>query len=388
MEALEELLKKAEPIVVGWRRSIHQLAELSGKEKKTAEFVSAELRKMSNMQVVYPCETGVVGILSGGAGSRVLAFRADLDALPIEEMTGLPFASQQKGVMHACGHDGNTAMLLGAAWVLSNMETLPCKEVRFIFEPGEEVPPGFSGVIAESGVLEGVSSLCGVHVDAFTDVGSIRICPGFAMAASAQFDLSVHGNGGHAAFPHQLSDTVYVASEIVNRLQSIPSRMVDPVQPCVITVTAIRSSLDTYNIVPPVVSMKGTIRCLQDQLVDTMIALTKQIAEETAVTYGAAVEFRCEKGYGSVYNAPVLCDMVRRTAEKAGIGVVSDSPVMGGEAFAVYGKYLPACYVKVGTRSGNDTQFPHHHCRFDLNESGLAVGVSLLVRLAAETQSF
>lgn len=387
MDKTAELLESVKPLLIQWRRQLHQMAELSGCETETAAFVASELNKMPGMRLTFPCKTGVVGILEPGCGTFSPAFRADLDALPISEETGLPFSSKNKGVMHACGHDGNAAMLLGAAWVLSRSALPNCRQIRFLFEPGEETPPGFSSAIVANGAVDGMDELYAVHVDAFTPVNSIRFCPGYAMAASARFDICILGNGGHAAFPHQCSDIVYASSELVCKLQGIPSRMIDPVQPCVITVTSIKSDpVDTFNVIPSSMHLKGTIRCLQDALLDTVIPMVEKMAAATAQAYGAKSTFCYEKGYASVYNDPRLCAKAQKTTAAlfGESAAITESPVMGGEAFSVYGKYLPSCYMKVGTMVETGTPYPHHHCKFDINESGLWAGTALMVRLAKE----
>lgn len=384
MSANSQLFSQVAPFVIQWRRQLHQIAELSGYEKETANYIATELAKMPGVRISYPCETGVVGTLEGKNNNSACAFRADIDALPIAEETGLPFASKHNGVMHACGHDGNAAMVLGAAWVLSHMEEQISREVRFIFEPGEETPPGFSSTIVASGSVAGIEELYAVHVDAFTPTRHIRICEGNAMAANARFTIEVSGNGGHAAFPHQCIDTVFVACAMVGQLQSIPAHIVDPVQPCLVTVTSVKSDTDAFNVIPSRVTLKGTIRCLQDNQLDTILPMIERMVNHIAETYSAKVRFIYEKGYGSLYNDPQLCERVRNTVsrlfgEKAAI---KDAPVMGGEAFSVYGKYVPACYIKVGTMVETGVVYPHHHCKFDLNEQGLLPGVSLMVNLA------
>lgn len=384
MDEKKELLSRVAPLVIQWRRQLHRIAELSGCENQTAAFLTAELGKMPGISLSYPCPTGIVGALKGNAETTVCAFRADIDALPIEEETGLPFASMHSGVMHACGHDGNAAMLLGAAWVLSHMQKRKDREIRFIFEPGEETPPGFSSTIVASGAIDRVKELYAVHVDAFTPIQHVRTCAGHAMAANARFTIEISGNGGHAAFPHQCIDTIYVSALIVNQLQSIPAHIVDPVQPCVVTVTSLRSNTEAYNVIPSKVTIKGTVRCLRDDQLDTIVSMVKSQVLSIAQPYSAAVIFDSEKGYGSLYNDPELCQKVQKTVCQL-YGeefAINDMPVMGGEAFSVYSKYVPVCYIKVGTMVEPGTPYPHHHCKFDINEKGLLTGVSLMVDLA------
>ena len=384
MDTTQELLSQVAPLVIQWRRQLHQMAELSGYENETAAYITAELKKMPGISISYPCKTGVVGTLKGNNTNSACAFRADIDALPIEEETGLSFASKHSGVMHACGHDGNAAMVLGAAWVLSHMQEQRGREIRFIFEPGEETPPGFSSEIVASGSIDGVEALYAVHVDAFTPVRHIRACAGHAMAANARFTIEIIGDGGHAAFPHQCVDTVYISSMIVGQLQSIPAHIMDPIQPCVITVTSLRSNTEAYNVIPSKVTIKGTVRCLQDDQLDTIVFMVKKMAIRIAQTYSADATFSSEKGYGSLYNDPLLCKKVQNAVSKLyGEGsFIKDVPVMGGEAFSVYSKYVPVCYIKVGTMVETGTPYPHHHCKFDMNEKGLLAGVSLMVDLA------
>ncbi len=384
MDEKQVLLSQVAPFVIQWRRQLHRIAELSGCENETAAYLAAELGKMPGISLSYPCRTGIVGTLKGDAKTAVCAFRADIDALPIEEETGLPFASMHNGVMHACGHDGNAAMLLGAAWVLSHMQKRKDREIRFIFEPGEETPPGFSSTIIASGAIDKVKELYAVHVDAFTPIQHIRICAGHAMAANARFTIEVSGNGGHAAFPHQCIDTIYISSLIVNQLQSIPAHIIDPVQPCVVTVTSLRSNTEAYNVIPSKVTIKGTVRCLQDDQLDTIVSMVKKQVLSIVQPYSAAVIIDTKMGYRSLYNDPRLCQKVKKTISQL-YGeefAINDMPVMGGEAFSEYSKYIPVCYIKVGTMVETDTLYPHHHCKFDINEKGLLTGVSLMVDLA------
>jgi amidohydrolase len=369
-----------------WRRRLHAAPELSFQEKETARAIAAELKRMGIQVRAGVGGTGVVGTLTGRNGGSCLALRADMDALPVHEETGRPYRSKIPDRMHACGHDAHCAMLLGAARLLSYRRSVLKGTVKFLFQPGEETPPGGALGMIRDGALENpkVDAVFGLHVDSSLPTGKVGVRVGPMMAASDNFRILVKGRGGHAARPHDCLDPVLAASQIVAALQSIVSRRVDPAKPAVVTVGRI-SGGTKHNIIPETVELEGTARSIDVRTARMMPAWISRIAENTARAAGLRASVDYERGYPVLSNDPrmaifaknVVVDLFGRSSM-----IEINEPLMGGEDFAYYLKEAPGAFLRLGSRSGHSTSYPWHHPKFDIDERAMPVGARLLAGLA------
>jgi IAA-amino acid hydrolase len=369
--------------IVGWRRWIHQHPELSFQEFETARYVAQVLGELGIDVQTGVGKTGVVGRI--GAGPPVIALRADMDALPIHEGTGLPFASQNPGVMHACGHDTHVACLLGAARLLSE-SPLDRGEVRLLFQPSEETPDdeGLSGAMRmiRAGVMEGVAAVVGLHIWAEVPAGKVAFSPGPQMAAAGKFTARIRGRGGHGALPHNTVDPVVLTAQAILALQTIVSRRLDPTIPGVVTVGSIHGGTRD-NIIPEVVEICGTLRSLDE-------GVYAQIEQEVTRTLGIVRplggDFEIEFGphFAVVLNEPELTHYVHQVAvdllgEDA---VLPADPIMGGEDFGLLARQAPGCFIRLGGGFPGQPLRNHHDAHFDIDESALPIGAALLAETA------
>lgn len=370
--------------VLDWRRHLHRNPELSFHEQDTARFVRETLESMPHLSVTQPTATSVMARLQTGRPGKVLAIRADLDALPISEENDFDFRSQRPGAMHACGHDAHTAMLLGTAKVLSAMADQLVGEVRFLFQHAEELFPGGADEMIRAGVMDGVDLVIGAHVWSPLEVGKIGIVYGPAMAGPDTFWITIHGQGGHAALPHQTVDPIVVGAQVVTALQHIVSRTVDPLDTLVVSVTKFIAGT-THNVIPNSVEMQGTVRSFDPRLRETLPGLMERFVKGITEAHGATYEMQYEQGYRVVENEHTVTAMVEETARQvfgdAAIDVMK--PNMGGEDFSAFQEKAPGCFFFIG--AGNPAKgiiHPHHHARFTIDEDALDVGVKLFVHTA------
>lgn len=369
------------PELITWRRHLHMYPELGFQEHRTAGFVAERLAAVG-LTVARPTETGVVALVEGALPGPTIAVRADLDALPIQEENQVDYASCHPGVMHACGHDGHAAILLGLARVLQATRGELAGRVKLIFQPAEEKPPGGALPLIEAGVLDGVAAVLGFHLWADLPVGTAAVGAGTVMASADEFTITVQGRGGHGSQPHQAVDAVVVAAQVVLNLQTIVSRKVDPRRPAVISVGTIQAGY-AFNVIAPTATMAGTVRTFDPATRDMVKREIEQVVRHTCAMAGAEGEFRLFGGYPSVVNDPRLAAMVGEAAgEVFGPERISpQEPVMGGEDFAHYAERVPSCYMFIGARNEvKGIVHPHHHPRFDIDEDALPAGVELLVR--------
>lgn len=362
--------------LVAVRRDLHQHPELSWQERRTADQIC---RFLDELGVVYRRDvatTGIIADIAGGAAGPAVALRADTDALPVFEETGLPFASLAPGLMHACGHDVHTSMLLGAASLLCQDKELPAT-VRLIFQPAEEVGAGAAAMIA-GGALEGVGLVFGGHVDRHFPVGSIAVTDGAVNASSDAFSIRITGRGGHAARPHETVDAVVVGSLMVMALQTIVSREVNPAHPSVVTVG--RFDAGTIgNVIAGQAHLEGSIRAQDPEVRAFLMRAIERIAKSIGQLHGAAVEVEFGQGTPPLVNPPEGTGIAR----KAAAAVVGDNQVfamqaasMGGEDFSCYLERVGGCYVRFGTAREGVEQFPAHSGKFHVDEQVLAVGAA------------
>ncbi len=370
--------------ITAWRRHLHQYPELQYDTHHTAAFVAEKLRAFGCDEVATGIgRTGVVGVIHGRAraSGRVVALRADMDALPITEATGAEHASQNSGVMHACGHDGHTAMLLGAAQVLAETRNFD-GTVAVIFQPAEEGGAG-ARAMCEDGLMArfGIDEVYGMHNWPGVAIGRFGIRPGPFFAATDQFRIVIHGRGGHAAKPHETIDPTVVAAQVVLALQTIVSRTCDPMLPLVVSVTSFRTASEAFNVIPPSVELKGTVRTMAASLRQLAETRIRELATHTAAAYGATADVDWLPGY------PVMANHVAETGLAAAVaGEVAGAEnvdrdaaaIMGGEDFAFMLEERPGAYILVG----NGDTASLHHPTYDFNDAAIPAGASYWVRLA------
>ena len=371
--------------VVRWRRRIHEQPELGFSEHETSALVASEL-SAAGIEVRRIAGTGVVGTLTGGSPGRTIALRADMDALPVTEQTGVDFASRVPGVMHACGHDAHTAMLLGAAVSLARERERLAGNVKFLFQPAEEGPGGAKPMI-EAGALTApdVDKVLMLHVWPTLRTGEIGLRRGPMTASCDDFTIRVDGRGGHGGYPHHAVDTIPIAAEIVGALQRIVSREIDPLSPVVVSIGRIEGGY-RRNVVADQTTMHGTIRCLDEGIRASIPARIERIVGGICAAHRAthAVEF--EFGYPSVQNDGSLTDAVFTIAQGVdGITAVRELPVptMGAEDFSYFAAAVPGCMIRLGCAAiGDPDPASLHSPHFRLDERVLPIGVALLRALA------
>lgn len=389
---IETLAKKYNGNVVEWRRAVHGHPELSMKEEKTAALV-AEVLVGLGLEVRFNVGGhGVVGLLKGGHDGKVVALRADMDALPMQEETGLPFASKVANVMHACGHDTHTAMLLGAACVLSEMKDDLHGAVKFIFQPAEELNPtgGAPGMIKD-GVLEDphVDALFALHVWPGYETGKIVTKAGPMMGASDPIFLTVTGKASHGSAPHQGIDAIMIASQIVNGLQTLVSRTVGPLDSAVVSIGTIKGGY-RYNVIADKVEMEGTVRTLSPVIQDSLPGLIDRTAVGIARALGGDCAVKYVRGYPPTMNDPELFQMVSNSITES-MGkehfVALDKPDLGGEDFSFFARERPALMAWLGCRAADKTPEETavlHNTHFEPDEASFPYGVRFLASCAVD----
>ncbi|MBS3977646.1 MAG: amidohydrolase [Syntrophomonadaceae bacterium] len=368
--------------IIEVRRKVHQYPELGFEENETAGLIAGKLQTIGLDVVQGVGKTGVVGLLRGGFPGPTLAVRADMDALPIMENTGLSYASVRPGLMHACGHDAHIAVVLGAAMILNRFRPLLRGNLKFIFQPCEETPPGGALEMIAMGVLGDpkVDGILGLHVNPLLPAGTIGIKHGTVMAAADMFKIIIRGKGGHGAAPHQAADAIVAAAAVIQALQTLVSRRVDPVQPAVITVGTIAGG-NKSNIIADRVEMKGTVRTLCPELRVRLPALMEEIIKSSAQAYNTEADLAYEFGYPPLENSPGMVELVREAASLVvGPGRVIEvqHSSMGGEDFAYFLRHSPGAYFYLGVGKDNAPNYPWHHPQFDISETALTDGAATL----------
>ncbi len=381
--------------IVAIRRDIHQYPELGFDVQRTAGIAADALQALGIPVKTGIGQTGVVGDLEVPGASKRIALRADMDALPIQEMTDAPYKSKIDGKAHLCGHDAHTAMLIGTARILSELRSNLKTHVRFIFQPSEEAAPGGAPAMIADGALEDVDEIYGIHVFPLYAVGEYATCTGPMLAQSDTFQITLTGKGGHAAFPHLTVDPIVIGAQFVTALQSIISRNVNPLDSAVVSVTQLHggdANLQeglagaALNVIPPKVLIGGTVRTLQKSVQKRVREQIERLIAGFANANEATYTFDYQDGYPVTYNHEPC---VKTALSAAGKLVEEDSlifpvpPVLGGEDFGYYSQKIPACFVMVG--AGNEEKGivnMCHHPQFDIDETCMIYGMALFVSLA------
>ncbi|MFH7818053.1 M20 family metallopeptidase [Neobacillus thermocopriae] len=380
---MDGVYKKVTEEMIELRRDFHQYPELSFEEERTSKKVAEYLRACGLKVREHVNGYGVTADLIVDEAEPMIAFRADMDALPIQEETDLPFASQIPGVMHACGHDGHTAILLGVAKLLSFQKERLKGNVRFIFQPAEEINPGGAKGMIQEGVLEGVEAIFGLHLWSELPSGTFRTCYGPMMAAADRFIIEIEGKGGHGGMPHKTIDSIVLASHLVMASQQIISRQIDPLEAGVITFGKF-SSGTAFNIIANKAVLEGTVRSFLPEIRETLYKKLEELTTGFANMYGAKIHLDYQYGYPPVENHKNEVDFILETAAKVfgrnNTGIMK--PNMAGEDFSYYLKEIPGAFCFVGAQVPNKPVYPHHHPRFQIDESVLPKAAQWFCQLA------
>jgi len=363
------------PEITAWRQDLHAHPEILFDTHRTAALVAERLQAFGCDEVATGLgRTGVVGIIEGktNRSGRTIGLRADMDALPIREATGKPYASTTDGAMHACGHDGHTAMLLGAAKYLAETRNFDGR-VAVIFQPAEEGGGG-GREMCRDGIMErwNIEEVYGMHNWPGIPVGQFAIRPGPFFAATDVFDIVVDGQGGHAAKPHETVDPIVCAAQIVSAIQSIASRNADPVEQIVVSVTSVESSSKAFNVIPGSVALKGTVRTLSPAMRDLAQTRLSQLAESVAAGFGAVARVDYDRNYPVMVNHPDQTDFAAQVAASVAGDCAHAPLVMGGEDFAFMLEERPGAYILVG----NGDTAPVHHPEYDFTDDAIPAGCS------------
>ena len=386
MKQAEVLLKEYEQTMLDHWKWLHAHPELSGQEEKTAAYVADQLRKMGLEPKEHVGGFGVTALIQGGKPGKCLALRADMDALPITEATGLPFASQNPGVMHACGHDAHTAMLLAAAFVLNQMKDEICGSVKLIFQPSEETAndSGAKRMIAD-GVLENprVDAIIGQHTLPVHSTGTLRVLEGPASASSDRFYITIKGRASHAAKPQSGVDAIVVGAQVITALQTIVSRSVGPLESSVITIGKVTGGT-RYNVIADTVEMEGTCRNLNPEVRDAVAERMEQIIRGITAAMGADYEFRYVRCYSPIINDSAMYRLVRDTAAEI-LGeenILFPESSVGGEDFSFYAEKVPGVFYRVGCHKEGTPIYPAHNEHLVIDEPALYHGAHIMVASA------
>ncbi|MBD1890260.1 M20 family metallopeptidase [Coleofasciculus sp. FACHB-SPT9] len=377
-------IQALQPMLVELRRLLHQRPELGFREHLTAELVSQKLQEWGIEHETGIANTGIVATITGNKPGKVLAIRADMDALPIQEENDVPYRSQHDGVMHACGHDGHTAIALSTAYYLSEHRDDFAGTVKIIFQPAEEGPGGAKPMI-EAGVLQNpqVDGIIGLHLWNNLPLGTVGVRTGALMAATEGFRCTIQGKGGHGAIPHQTVDSILVSAHIVTALQTIVARNVSPLESAVVTVGELHAG-KALNVIADTAFFTGTVRYFNPVLGELIPQRIEQIIAGICQSHGATYQLDYKRLYPPVINDAKMAELVRSVAEgvvETPIGIVPECQTMGGEDMSFFLQAVPGCYFFLGSANvEKELAYPHHHPRFNFDETALGMGVEIFVR--------
>ncbi|HAG82812.1 MAG TPA: hydrolase [Cyanobacteria bacterium UBA11162] len=379
LSRIKDLAQNLAPRLIEIRRHLHAHPELSGQEYQTAAYVTGVLSSCGLVVQEGIGKTGVIGELVGGTDERLVAIRTDMDALPITEATRLEFASRKLGIMHACGHDVHTTLGLGTAMVLSGLgERLP-GNVRFLFQPAEEIAQGANWMVRD-GVMNDVSAIFGVHVFPSIPAGSIGIRYGALTAAADDLEIFIIGESGHGARPHEAIDAIWIASQVITTLQQAISRTQNPLRPLVLTIGQI-SGGRAQNVIADQVRLAGTVRSLHPETHANLPAWIEKIVANICQMYGARYEVKYRRGTPSVQNDLALTQLLEESAKEAWgsdrVQILLE-PSMGAEDFAMYLEHAPGTMFRLGVGFPDKLNYPLHHPQFEVDESAILTGVVTL----------
>lgn len=386
---MNTIREKVKDEIILWRRHFHENPELSYQEFQTSDYIYNLLKTFPGLEVTRPTETSVLAVLKGSKKSLqkqyTIAFRADIDALPIEEEADIEYKSKNPGVMHACGHDAHAAMLLGAAKVLSEKREEMSGEIRFIFQHAEEDLPGGASELVKKGVMDGVDHVFALHVSPYEPTGTLSIREGVFCAAADDFEIKIIGHGGHASTPELTVDPLIIGAEIATNIQHIVSRKISALKAPVISVTKFHSGT-ALNVIPGYAEFGGTIRSLDSDSRIKARTYLEQIVKGITETHGAKCEITWYIGYPSVVNHKNTVNISRMVGEEVFGGdhlIDVDSPMFGTEDFSAYSELVPASMQFIGVHHDKlGKAYPLHHPKFKIDEEALQYGVDYFVGIA------
>lgn len=389
-DKIRSLAKRYAPEFIGIRQHLHAHPELSYQEFETSRFVQSKLSELG-IPFEIKAKTGVLGIIKGrNPDKRVIALRADMDALPIQEANDVPYRSVHNGVMHACGHDVHTACLLGASRILQELKNEWEGTIKLIFQPGEEKNPGGASLMIKDGVLENPrpSAIFGLHVNPQLETGKLSFRPGMSMASADELYFTIKGKGGHAATPHLAADTILIASQLVVALQQVISRNRNPLTPSVLSITSFQGGYTT-NVIPSEVKLMGTLRATDETWRFQAHALIKKLSVELVHSMGAELDLHIDIGYPAVHNDEGLYTIARKKGEEyIGKENVSQTEMrMGAEDFGFYSQLIPGCFYRLGT--GNKSRgiiSGVHTPTFDIDENAIEIGIGMMAWLGSSVE--
>ena len=375
--------------VVKVRRHIHQNPELSFVEKETSNYIQGLLKEKGIQFKKGYCKYGIVAEIKGAKKGKVVYLRGDMDALPIKEENKLSYVSNNPGVMHACGHDAHTAMLLGSALTLQSLKSELRGTYRFVFQPGEEQLPGGASIMLKEGAIRNPSKakIFGQHVHPPLEVGKVGFHPGEYMASADEIFIEIIGKGGHAALPLKFTDTIMVSAEVISAMHKIISRYSDPKIPTVLSFGKINSKGGATNIIPESVVIAGTLRTMDENNRTRLKKIIKQVATLTAKAYGAKAKVKIKHGYPTLRNDVQLTESAISHAKKylGDKNVVRLDKRMTAEDFSFYSQIMPACFYRLGTGNAKKgITSPVHTATFNIDEAALATGVGVMSYLATQ----
>ena len=381
---IHQLVADQKDLIIQLRRDLHRIPETAYTEKKTSAYIANYLNNLKLEVKTGIARYGVVGLMKTGRPGPTLMIRADMDALPLKENTGLAFASEHEGAMHACGHDAHMAMVLGTATVFNTLKDEISGNIKFLFQPAEEGPGGAEPMI-KAGVMESpkVDYSIGCHVWPDIPEGTIGVRPGPFMAAMDRFDIKIKGKGGHGAMPHLSVDALEVGAQVVNALQRIVSRKMDPLEPTVVTIGTFHAGT-AFNIIPAEAEMSGTTRTFNPDIWNSWEARIAKVVRGVCDSMGCDFELKFSKGYPVTINDASMAEIVRGCAAKV-VGedrVVVPRKTLGGEDFAYYLQRSQGCYFALGV--GRDGAVPVHNPAFDFNEDVMLLGMETHCRIGLE----
>jgi len=384
MTMIADEVNKIEDKLIEIREHFHKYPELSFQEVETSKKIAEILQELKLDEVhTGIAKTGVIGVLRGNESGKTLAIRADIDALPIQEENDVPYKSQNNGVMHACGHDAHITTSIGTAMILSKMRDKIKGNIKFIFQPAEEIGGG-AKLMVDEGVMENVDAIVGLHVWTGLDVGTIGIKAGPDMASAYRFEISVKALGGHGAMPHLTADPIVASAQIINALQTIASRSIDPLKPIVLSICKIEGG-SAFNIIPSEVRMEGTLRTLEDEVSTKALDKINQILNGVAQTMGVECKFNCDDLFPALSNDPSVVELIK----KAGVAVLGSDkvldaePSMGSEDFSFFAKKVPGAMLRLGVADKEKgITSPVHRATFDINPKALSIGVTVMSQVA------
>jgi hippurate hydrolase len=386
-EKIRDLARQYAPAFIEIRHHLHAHPELSYREFETSAFIQ---KKLSDLSIPFDIKagTGVIGLIEGkNPGKRIIALRADMDALPIQEENNVSYKSQNQGVMHACGHDVHTSILLGASKILNELKNEWEGTVKLIFQPGEERNPGGASLLIKEGVLENPkpAGIFGLHVHPGLEIGKLSFREGMVMASADELYFTIRGKGGHAAAPHTTADTILIASHLIVALQQIVSRNRNPFSPSVLSITSVQGG-HTTNVIPSEVKLMGTFRAMDEGWRFKAHELIRKISTELVDSMGAEIDLHIDVGYPVVYNNERLNSVARAQAEEfMGKENVLETEIrMGSEDFGYYTQLIPGCFYRLGVMNiKKGITSGVHTPTFDIDESAIGIGMGMMAWLGS-----